>query len=112
MPEMSTAMTLARAFVAGHSIGQLAALVGYSRATVSLYLAGKYAGRVELVEQKLLAQLQTVDCPFSKSQLTLKDCRNTALASAPTHNPMKRQHWQACQRCQKRPTEDAACKRN
>lgn len=92
--------------VARSSMGAVAAQLGYTNHTgTSLVLRGKYHGNVARFAERVLAKFDRVECPHLNAELPVADCRATALGSMPTHNPMRRQHWQACQRCPKRPEE-------
>lgn len=83
------------------SIGQAAKRIDYSRATVSLALAGKYTGDLGKLESKVLAVMDgAVDCPHLRVELPAAMCREYAAKRAPTHNPMAMPHWRACRECQ------------
>lgn len=96
-------LTLLRAEAKRSSMRAVAGRLGYSAATVSLVLAGKYAGKTDRVAKAALALLDVVECPHARQTLPLAECRSIALGSAPTHHPMKLGHWRACQRCPSRP---------
>jgi hypothetical protein len=85
------------------SMARTARLLGYSTATISLVLAGKYPGKTDRIARAVLATLDKLICPHSGEQISSATCRATALAVAPTHHPMKLSHWRACQRCPNRP---------
>ncbi|OHX21215.1 helix-turn-helix domain-containing protein [Chromobacterium sphagni] len=95
-------LPLLRAEVERTSIGQAAKLLGYSRTTVSLVLAGKYPGQTERVAGAVLNTLGRVACPYLGRDLTPDECKAQSTSQAPTHNPLKLAHWRACQRCQNR----------
>jgi hypothetical protein len=90
------------------SIGQAAAVVQYSRTTVSQVLDGKYPGDLAKVEAKVLAALDApVACPYLQLQLPAARCRQFSERPAPMHNPFQMIHWKACSQCQnKRKTEE------
>ncbi|MFB9160177.1 helix-turn-helix domain-containing protein [Chromobacterium violaceum] len=95
-------LPLLRAEVGRTSIGQAAKLLGYSRTTVSLVLAGKYPGQTERVAEVVLHTLGRVACPYLGRDLTPDECKAQSTSQAPTHNPLKLAHWRACQQCQNR----------
>lgn len=82
---------------------EVAAKLGYSRATISLVLAGKYPGRADKVEARVIEVFGRVECPFEHQVITPADCKAHALVKAPTHNPIKMEHWRACLHCPMRP---------
>ncbi|WP_089084530.1 hypothetical protein [Aquitalea magnusonii] len=85
------------------SMRAVASRLGYSAATVSLVLAGKYPGKSDRIAKATLALLDVVKCPHSDQTMTQIECRSISLGAAPTHHPMKLGHWRACQRCPNRP---------
>lgn len=93
-------LSLMRAEAARTSIQALADRLGYSRTGVSLVLAGKYPGKTDRIAKvATLALEQAVDCPYLGKPLAGHECRASATAKAPMHNPMKLSHWRACQQC-------------
>lgn len=99
-------LTLLRAEAERTSMRAVASRIGYSPASISLVLAGKYAGKPDRIAKATLALLDVVACPHSQQTMTQDACRAIALGSAPTHHPMKLGHWRACQRCPHRPKGD------
>lgn len=95
-------LELLRAEAARTSIQALAARIQYSRSAVSLVLAGKYPGNTSKIEVKALAVLEpalNVSCPYLGTVIAVVDCRQYASQRAPTHNPVKMNHWRACHQC-------------
>lgn len=93
-------LTLLRTEADRTSIQATADRIGYSRTGVSLVLAGKYPGKTDRIARATLSALeQAVDCPYLGEPLAGHECRASATAKAPTHNPMKLSHWRACQQC-------------
>ena len=75
---------------------------GVSLTTVSLIMNGKYQAKTDKVADRVMQVYTNVECPYTGSVMTLKDCREQAASQAPTHNPIKMQHWRACQNYPKR----------
>lgn len=92
-------LEILREAVAERGQKPVADALGYSRSTVSLVLAGKYAGKTDAVEKKVLAVLARVTCPFNGADMTMADCRAFSSSRAPTHHPLKLSHWRACRQC-------------
>lgn len=98
-------LQLLRAEANRTSINAAAQRIGYSRAAVSLVLAGKYIGRVDKVAEKAIAALEppvTVACPHLGEEIPIAQCVQFSQRKVPTHNPQKMAHWRACQECQNR----------
>lgn len=106
MPTSDRWLPLLRAEAERSSIAATAALLGYSRTSISLVLAGKYPGATGRIASRVLARLDKQSCPHLGEQISTASCREIALATAPTHHPLKLGHWRACQRCPKRPQGD------
>ncbi|NWK80335.1 XRE family transcriptional regulator [Aquitalea sp. LB_tupeE] len=85
----------------------VAGRLGYSVATVSLVLAGKYPGKTDKIAHASMQALDSVRCPRLQRSLTIQECRAVALAPIPMHHPLKLGHWRACQHCPQRPEGDA-----
>jgi hypothetical protein len=79
----------------------VADLLGVSRTTVSLVLNGKYQGKTDKVAERVEDKLGGFACLYDHQTITPVECRATAQAAAPTHNPAKLAQWSACQRCPK-----------
>ncbi|MBA4707741.1 XRE family transcriptional regulator [Aquitalea aquatica] len=92
-------LEILRTAVAQRGQKPVAAELGYSRTTISLVLAGKYAGKTDAVATKVLAVLATVTCPFNGQEMTMADCRAFSSSRAPTHHPLKLTHWRTCRKC-------------
>lgn len=97
--------TVLKAEIAKSSMSKIARKIGYSPTSISLILNGKYAGKPDKVAQKVLEIFTKVSCPYERAELPRSGCIEIALSPAPTHNPIKMQHWRACQKCPKRPSE-------
>ncbi|WP_315383558.1 XRE family transcriptional regulator [Microvirgula aerodenitrificans] len=92
---------LLRAEAARTSIAATAALLGYSRTSISLALAGRYTARTDTLARVVVERLDTpVDCPYLGETLESDVCRSYCTGPAPSHNPLKMAHWRACQQCQ------------
>lgn len=100
-------LNLLRSEVGRSSIAATAKLLGYSRPSISLVLAGRYPGDTGRIAKAVLAKLDTQTCPHLGGQISSGQCREIALAAAPTHHPMKLGHWRACQRCPNRPASES-----
>lgn len=85
------------------NIATVAKLLGYSRTSISLALAGKYPGGTERIAKVVLDKLDRLACPHLGEGLAVSECRAIATSAAPTHHPIKLSHWRACQRCPNRP---------
>lgn len=96
---MSDLLEVLRQAVEQQGQATVAKTLGYSRSTISLVLAGKYAGRTELVLAKVKEELGKVACPYSGEVIPLTVCKAMATSKAPTHNRVKMAHWQACRQC-------------
>ena len=95
-------LDLLRAEAERTSIGKVAVRVGYSRATISLVLAGKDPGDMAKLERMVLAALElpmAVACPFLQLNLPTGMCHEFSTKRPPIHNPVAMQHWRACQQC-------------
>lgn len=77
--------------------------LGYSMTAINLVVHGKYKGKTEKIAAQVMRVYTNIKCPFSGNVITLKDCRDTAHAAAPTHNPIKMGQWKACLKCPNRP---------
>lgn len=82
-----------------------AAKLRYSMTSISLILNGKYSGKPDRVAAKVREVFRKVMCPFENRRMDRTECIEIALAPAPTHNPIKMQHWRSCQKCEIRPCE-------
>lgn len=89
--------------IAASSQRKVAEKLGYSITAINLIANGKYQGGTGKVAERVMQVYTQLECPFNGQTITLQDCREQAHAAAPTHNPMKMQHWKACLKCQKRP---------
>ena len=90
-----------QAEVARTSRQKVADLLGISRTTVSLVMSGKYGGKTGAVAFRVMDKLGKFPCLYDEQVISPHECRTTAQAAAPTHNPAKLAQWSACQRCPK-----------
>lgn len=81
---------------------QVAQKLGVSRTAVSLILSGKYDADPARILALAVARYGQIDCPHLAKAISPAECHAFARADAPTHNPMKMRHWNACQRCPRR----------
>lgn len=98
-------LELLRAEAGRTSIGAVAGRVGYSRTAISQVMAGKYPGKPERIAAAVLTALEpvlTVDCPHLGTAIEFHVCDQLAGQRAPTHNPVKMQHWRTCRQCPNR----------
>ncbi|NHR06496.1 XRE family transcriptional regulator [Chromobacterium haemolyticum] len=93
-----------RAAVLAQGQQAVARRLNYSRTTISLVLAGKYGGRVDLVQNAVQTELGTVACPFSGQTIARDVCATISTEPIPTHNPSKLANWQHCRHCPNRST--------
>ncbi len=76
---------------------EIAKRVGYSSATISQVLSGKYNGDIERVQAQVEGVLmkRVVDCPML-GEITLDVCRGHQSRKFSTTNPMRVQMYRAC----------------
>ena len=91
--------------VAKDGLMKTAAKLRYSATSISLILNGKFNGKPDKVAAKVADVFRKVMCPFEGRRMERAECIEIALAPAPTHNPIKMQHWRACQKCEIKPCE-------
>ncbi|HWP00028.1 MAG TPA: hypothetical protein VNL74_05295 [Methylococcus sp.] len=77
----------------------IASLLGISRAAVSTVRRGVYPGDDTNVLRAVLRRFSRVECPYLKRDLDPDECRSIHSAPAPSHNPLKMEHWRACRGC-------------
>ncbi|WP_422940997.1 hypothetical protein [Undibacterium sp. TJN19] len=90
------------------SISAVALKMGVARPTLSVFINGLGAygdgsaspANLEIRYRKAYEQLT---CPHTGSLVGATHCRETALRTAPSHNPMQMMQWQACQSCPHKP---------
>lgn len=85
------------------SITELARRTGYNRATVSLFVSGKYEANPEGVARAVLFQLDRLVCPFIGAEIHPDVCTRRRSAPKPFGNPEKLAYWTACQSCPHNP---------
>lgn len=77
----------------------VANVLGYSRTTISLVMAGKYPVSTDAIGKSVNEKLGAMTCKYNGDSITPSICRSTSSAPAPTHNPSKMALWSACQNC-------------
>ncbi|MDP1980504.1 MarR family transcriptional regulator [Undibacterium sp.] len=90
------------------SISAVAVKMGVSRPTLSVFINGLGAygsghaspANMEIRYRKAFEQLT---CPHTGAMVGAVHCRESALRTAPSHNPIQMMQWQACQSCQHKP---------
>ena len=85
------------------SITELARRTGYNRATVSLFVSGKYDANPTAVARAVLFQLDRLVCPFIADEIHPDICTRRRSAPKPFGNPEKLAYWTACQACPNNP---------
>lgn len=101
--ERAREMGMAATGPGGISIAELARRTGYNRATVSLFLSGKYEANPEGVARAVLFQLDTLVCPFINEVIHPDVCARRRAAPKPFGNPEKLAYWTHCQSCEHNP---------
>jgi len=97
-------LELLRDEVGKSNITQAAEKVGVSRTGISLALAGKYRGKTDRLQAKVLNKLaDRVMCPHMGHDLARDDCRSFASAPMPSRNARRLRHWSACRNCPQNP---------
>lgn len=86
----------------------VATKMGISRSTLSAMmngLAGYGTGQANTknIETKYRQAYEQLTCSHTRDQVGIEYCRDIALSPAPTQNPIKMMHWQACQSCPHKP---------
>ncbi|PPD36047.1 MAG: hypothetical protein CTY18_06105 [Methylomonas sp.] len=95
------------------SITHVAQRIGVPRCTLSLVVSGKYGLSTQRPNganpKRILAKFELIysriDCPHLKQSLTREICQVYAEKKRP-NNPIRLQHWRACQNCPNKPTGD------
>lgn len=112
---MSSALEIAKAEVDKFNqsnggkggIAHVARKIGVARPTLSLFLANKYTAQTAQLEKTILSQLVgRVPCPHLQSDIALAQCADYSTRSMPMSSPKAFRHWQACQVCKLKPTEN------
>ncbi len=81
------------------SFAVIAQKIGVSKATVVLWFNGKYPANAQAVEAKVVAQYDTVQCPFLQQTISLVSCAEFHKKEIPTSSPSALSHWRACKEC-------------
>lgn len=87
---------------------QVAERLGVSRSTLTVLLngLGEYGNggaKTDRFEIRFRQAFEQIECPFNGETVGATHCREKALRSAPTHNPLQLNHWKACQDCRYKP---------
>lgn len=90
---------LLAAQVHARSLRAVAADLGYSHATLSLVLSGKYDADTRRIEEAVLAIFGTVACPFEGRDLKARECASWCARGIPTSSAWSVRHWAACKTC-------------
>ena len=90
---------LLAAQVAARPLRAVAAELGYSHATLSLVLNGKYDADTRHLEKAVLAHFGTVACPFEARAMAAQACLAWCQRDIPTSSAWGVRHWAACQAC-------------
>lgn len=78
--------------------------IGVSRSAVSLALANRYPSpSTDSIEKKVLAALDSLQCPAQQRTISVDQCRDYRDRPAPTHNPPAMRLWRHCQTCSHNP---------
>lgn len=90
--------------VAEHkSYAAVATMLGLSRAAVSTVARRCYPGNDAKVLRRVIEYFSRHHCPHLRDMVSADDCRRHGFGKAPTHNPMKMDHWRVCQGCPNKP---------
>lgn len=64
---------------------------------------GTGAASTAHIEREYRCTFEQLVCTHTQVPVGIEYCREHALASAPTQNPMRMMHWQSCQQCPNKP---------
>jgi hypothetical protein len=81
------------------SFQAIATRIGVSKAAVVLWFNGKYPAKGTAIEAKIVAQYDTVDCPYLQQTISLICCGEFNRKDIPTSSPSALSHWRACKTC-------------
>jgi hypothetical protein len=98
---------LEKAVIEHKSFAAVAKLLGINRATVSTVARRCYPGDDTNVLRRVLGHFDRFVCPHLRAPLTPDECRGYWSGAAPSHNPLKMEHWRACRSCSHRGGTDA-----
>lgn len=103
-------LELLKAEIAAHGgqITPVAKKLAYSRTAISLASRGKYPGKTDKIEARVLARLGTLECPYNNQMISYGECRSMRERQAPTHNLLLLRYWKACQSCPNNPQASGA----
>lgn len=92
---------LLRRAVAASAPIKVARQLGVSRSSICMVLSGTYPGTAEKLRSRALEVLgETLQCPHTKSDVTVADCYQIGgSAKPPINRPLEIPHWHACQAC-------------
>lgn len=88
------------------SIDAVARMIGYSRASLSLALNGRYPGSTDRMEAAALDRLGQVNCPHLGRQIGGPECRQYRTRPMPMSSVTALRHWQACRTCRHNPERE------
>lgn len=101
---MSRALAIVQQKLAdGMTKEAIARAIDYSRASVSLYVSGKYIANVERIEAAILKIYDRRICPEDGQEKAPKQCQRIALAPRPRGFPDAESLWLTCQTCPHKP---------
>lgn len=91
----------AKRYAGQHTITRLAARSGYNRASLSLYLAGKYGADPGQIEAAIRPLMTAWTCHHLDIEILPDDCRHRRQRPRPQQaGSAMEEHWLACQTCQ------------
>jgi len=64
---------------------------------------GKGTATTAVIEQRYRQTFEQITCPYTGKSVGIEICRENALRTVPTHNPLKLNQWKACQDCKFKP---------
>ncbi|VVE15236.1 regulatory protein, LacI [Pandoraea anapnoica] len=97
-----------RAAVEKESATEIAKRLKVSRTSVSLLLSGKYPGKTDRMQARVLTSLCAVECPHTGKVLSLDDCHEIAMRRMPMNKPFEMPQWRACRVCVNCPAKGAS----
>lgn len=81
------------------SFQAIATRIGVSKAAVVLWFNGKYPAKGTAIEARIIAQYDTVACPYLGQTISLRACAEYHSKPIPTSSPSALSHWRACKQC-------------
>lgn len=94
--------------IAAASVTAVAARLGISRTTLSVFVNGKGlygtgGAKPDAIELRYRRVFEQLVCTHTGALVGVQHCREIALRPAPTHNPLQMVQWQTCQQCRYKP---------